>query len=259
MANKLEALTEFFNAPLDDIAEIFHYNEENKVILRGDESTFYAKYPRTVSYLNSTLAQKRRDKRTPFEFARDLIINWLLEDYIAFKLSTIGYRTNYNSHDRNRQIISDKVTADPDLKMLIEGRWVPIEVQADYSSWVSNGGSLSIKEWKYNTIVKQNAMLMQVDVPKKSFCLIPTNQLLNPSRTGINHGMGDKPVYIFDNLNLVFSPFDTKMENAPLHTYIPTAITAEKVTERLTPTEVKKYKKRDVVTVSTTFVKSSLF
>lgn len=253
-----EKLVKFFNAPLEDLADIFHYNEENKVILRGDETTFYAKYPKTVAYLTSRDSKFRMDKRTPFEFCYDLVMNWLMEDYIAFKLSTIGFRTNYGSHDRNREIISTKVTTDPDLMMYIDNQWVPIEVQSDYSGWVSSGKSLAIKEGKYNTILRKKAMLLQICVNNKSFCLIPTDRLLKPSRRAPNPRMGDKMMVYFDNLNLVFSPFDNSNVNNGTHTYIPTASTAEKVTERLTPLPPK-YRKKDTIVVNTNMVKNELF
>ena len=140
----------------------------------------------------------------------------------------------------------------------VDGNWIPIEVQADYSGWVSGGGSLSIKEGKYNTMMRKNAMLMQICIPTKSFCLIPNNQLRHPSRTWINSKMGNKKMVSFDNLSLVFSPFDTREIKGDTHMYIPTENASAMVTERLTPLPPK-YRKRDVVEVSTKYIKSDLW
>ena len=258
MDKKTDALTNFFNSSLLDLADFLHYNEENKVILRGDATTFYTKYPKTVAYLNGKDASFRRDNRNPYEFCYNLIINWLIEDYMGIKLSTLGYKTNYNAHDRNREIISKGVTTDPDLRVFIDNRWVPIEIQSDYSGWVQNGGTLCIKEGKYKNLIKKNAMLLQISIPNKSFCLIPTNKLLNPTRRGANPGMGNKMCVYFDNLNLVFSPFDNQVKKTDTITYIPTATTAEKITERLTPTP-NRHRKRDTVVVSTKMLKTELF
>lgn len=258
MQDRTSLLTQFFNTPIDSLAEIFHYNEENRLILSGDEKTFYAKYPKTVAFLNGSGAMFRMDKRTPFEFCYNLVMNWLLEDYVAFRLSNIGFETKYGAHDRNRSIVSRRVTTDPDILIKVDGAWVPIEVQADYSGWVSNGGALSIKEGKYRTLMSQKAMLMQICVATKSFCLIPSSQLTSPSRIWNNEKMGGKRMVAFDNLNLTFSPFDNREIKGGTHTYIPNENTAARVTERLTPLP-QKYRKREVVEVSTKYIKPDLW
>ena len=69
MDYKGKALESFFDTTILDVAERFHYSEENMTVLSGNEALFYEKYPDTVKWIKSN-ALYRKDNRTPFQFAQ---------------------------------------------------------------------------------------------------------------------------------------------------------------------------------------------
>ena len=253
--NTRKSLSEFFNTSLEDIAEKFHYSEENLTVIRGDEALFYAKYPKTVAHLNKRDTKWRADNRTPFEFAQALVTNWLLEDFLALKLSTLGYRTNFNAPDRNRELSIDRVNSTPDLKMFIDGEWVPVEVKADYSGYAHNRGTIMLKASNYDAVLKCKASILFVDVPNKKFIVIPPTMLSGARYIPSFAKFGGKSVYEIDVSSLVFSPLDRSLNTDTIMLKIPTGVPARKISERLSvqPNRGK------TVMIPTGMVKTSLF
>lgn len=255
---KYQMLANFFNAPLVEIAEKFHYSEENLTVLSGDKATFYAKYPRTVKWLTED-GSYRADKRDTFEFATNLVRSWLLEDYLALKLSTLGFRTNFNGSDKNRRLeCQGGVKADPDLKMFIDGVWRNVEVVADYSESWKKYGTLTLRDKKYPKLLKSNSMLLAIDIKNKSFALIPINLTTKVRYIDKFFGFGGKPAYQMDISEVVFSPLDTEISGMGTFTFTPPHVATSKVTERLTPQNTSVPKKMKCV-MSTELVKLSLF
>lgn len=255
MGMNAKVLSEFFNAPLEDIAEKFHYSEENMTIIRGDEALFYAKYPKTVAHMRKKDTQWRADNRTPFEFAQNLVMNWLLEDFLALKLSTLGYRTNFNAPDRKREVAIGNVSSTPDLKIFIDGVWTPIEVKADYSGTATTRGTMVLKEGNYKTSLKLKSAILYVDVRNRKFVIIPPSMLLGAKFIPKFAPFGGKAVYEIDTKSLTFSPLDVQLNIDATVLRIPTDSVAKKITDRLASCSSS----RKTIAIPTNMVKTSLF
>ncbi len=79
-------LEKLFGKDLVTIATKLGYSKENILILKGDIDTLKEEYPQIIERLNS--CEHNRDKRDIMTYAKDLVCNWILEDYI-FRLSKI--------------------------------------------------------------------------------------------------------------------------------------------------------------------------
>lgn len=219
MDYKGKALESFFDTTILDVAERFHYSEENMTVLSGNEALFYEKYPDTVKWIKSN-ALYRKDNRTPFQFAQNMVRSWLVEDYLALNFSSMGVRTLLNAHDRDRKIVSDRgVTAEPDLRILINGSWEGVEVVCDYGSHTKYYNTIPLRDNKYPMLLSSRAFVLVVDVQDKSFAVVPVNATTKVSYRSKFEKFGGKPAYILDVPGLVFSTLSTILSQVKKYNY----------------------------------------
>jgi len=161
--------------------------------------------PKQEQYLKSTLTNAHAiDKRTPLEMAKNLVVNWLLEDAIVevfnnYILDT-GLTIYNNGNDANRQF-SKKATENPDFVITDENDNIVsfIELKADYSGFVSKNKIVDLRDNGYENLRKHNGYLLVIDFANQVFYFdsiynLPAEHINNPS-------WGGKPCYRVDISN----------------------------------------------------------
>jgi len=153
-------------------------------------------------YLNSTLTNAHAmDNRTPLEMAKNLVVNWLLEDAIVEVFNNdildSGLTIYPNGNDANRQF-SKRATEDPDFVITDENDNIIsfIELKADYSGFVSNAKSVDLRDNGYENLRKHNGYLLVIDFANQVFYF---DSIYNLQAQHINNpNWNGKPCYRVD-------------------------------------------------------------
>ena len=170
-----------------------------------------------TNLINNTLTQKQRqylestltnahaiDKRTPIEMAKNLVVNWLLEDAIVeiFNNDVLdtGLTIYPNGNDANRQF-SKRATEDPDFVITDENDNIVsfIELKADYSGFVSKNKVVDLRDNGYDNLRKHNGYLLVIDFANQVFYF---DSIYNLQAQHINNpAWNNKPAYRLDISN----------------------------------------------------------
>jgi len=150
-------------------------------------------------YLEKTLTNVHiMDNRDKTEFAKNLVVNWLLEDAIVeiFNNDVLdtGLTIYPNGNDANRQF-SKRATEDPDFVITDENDNIVsfIELKADYSGFVSKNKFVDLRDNGFENLRKHNGYLLVIDFANQVFYFdsiynLPAQHINNPA-------WNNKPAY----------------------------------------------------------------
>jgi len=157
-------------------------------------------------YLEKTLTNVHiMDNRDKTEFAKNLLVNWLLEDAIVeifnnFIFAGSDLSMYYNGNDAERKF-SKRAREDPDFVIIDKNENVVsfIELKADYSGFVTNAKSVDLRDNGYETLRKYAGYLLVIDFANQVFYFdsiynLPAQHINNPAWNG-------KPAYRTDLSN----------------------------------------------------------
>jgi len=130
------------------------------------------------NYLNEKLNLSHlRDRRTPVEYACDLILGWVIEDGIVDILNSLKIKSELNSADRNRKFLK-KPKSSSDLKIKNhQGKTILIELVKDYTSYWSRNGSIELRDNKYNNLKNENSILLGIDFKNNEFFIMKIDEI----------------------------------------------------------------------------------
>lgn len=128
-------------------------------------------------YVKSLLetAYHRRDNRSSLEYACDLMIGWVLEDCIVELLNMEGYETILNSADRDRKILT-KPKADSDLKIMVDGEEILIELVNDFKGYWKRNNKVDLRDNKYANLKDENSLLLGIDYKYSEFFILDVSK-----------------------------------------------------------------------------------
>jgi hypothetical protein len=131
-----------------------------------------------------------KDKRTYYEYATDLILGWVLEDFIVDKIKTIC-KVKINSKDSNREFLNYGISTTSDL--LLENN-VNLEIMQNYSEFWKKYQVLHLRDNKYNNLKKEKSFLLGIDFHQNKIIFI---DISTSNSTYINEHIayGNKPAY----------------------------------------------------------------
>jgi len=132
--------------------------------------------PAQEQYLEKTLKNPHAmDNRDRTEFAKNLVVNWLLEDAIVkifnkYVLAGSDLRMYYNGNDADRKF-SKRATEDPDFVIIDENGDVVsyVELKADYSGFVSTNKAVDLRDNGYEMLRKYAGYLLVIDFANQVF------------------------------------------------------------------------------------------
>jgi len=162
--------------------------------------------PTQEDYLKNVLTNVHAmDNRTQIEFAKNLVVNWLLEDAIVeifnnFIFAGSDLAMYYNGNDADRKF-SKRASENPDFAITDENENVVsfIELKADYSGFVTNAKSVDLRDNGFDNLRKHNGYLLVIDFENQVFYFesiynLPAQHINNPAWNG-------KPAYRLDISN----------------------------------------------------------
>ena len=177
-----------------------HYLKDVVYILKGEEENLKKRYPDT--YENILSCRYHRDRRTPLEYALDLVLGWIMEDFLVESLIDNGMDVKLTGTDIKRQILpASEVTAKPDIIIGVNGKTYIFDVLQDYTGFWTKTGKCHLRDDKFQSIVSKNnsdtkSGVIGIDLLNKK-CFI---KLLNSNTQDVKYiyrhrPYGYKPAY----------------------------------------------------------------
>lgn len=190
--NSFEAIEDFFGKKPVVLAQELHYSEENLLILEMNKKEIMRKYNQTFQNILSNFYAK--DTRNEMEYARDIVVNWLLEDYCLQLFKEWGYKTTLSGADKGRKILSCKATSNEcDFKLKKNRKKCNIELQVNYTGFWIREGLADLRDSKYRSIIEHESSILFISIPEKKFILTRLDSL-HSEYCKLHHAY-KKPVY----------------------------------------------------------------
>jgi len=200
MSKIYDSLSVFLSISLYDLAIKYNYSEENLLILSENENLLKEKYPDV--YKNILSCTHNRDKRTPFQYAKDLVSSWLFEDYLINEIKSHGYSLQLSGKDKERKILSNSnVGANSDMQFNYNNKSLKIEIINDYTGFWKKTGKLHLRDQKFKKMQLENSLLLAISIDDKSYALIPINEKTKAKYINNHKPFGFKPAYELDIKN----------------------------------------------------------
>lgn len=94
---------------------------------------FRNKLSKDLDYILSS-CKHNRDRRSNLEYGKELILGWILEDYIINLLENKEeVNVSKTGSDAQRQLLSkNKVSSTPDLQLKVRNKLVDVEIIVDF-------------------------------------------------------------------------------------------------------------------------------
>lgn len=159
-----EALSNYFEKPLVDMAKDFGYDESNILILKGKEDELKNRFPD----IYKSLDPKRHESggRPPIEYGRNIVSSWLFEDYLLENLKNDSFTISLAGADKNRLILPPgKTSAKSDYVIkMSDGRMMAIELATDFTDYVYKNHILDLRDNKFPRLKKEGGLLLVVTI-----------------------------------------------------------------------------------------------
>ena len=110
-----------------------------------------------------------RDSRDSIRYAQDIILNWILEDYVFINSKRIlGVQLHLNGTDKDRNFLPEtKIGSDADFYFEHNCRKVYLEMVTNFTDFWTRTGKLHLRGKKYNKLVNSGTKLLAVDLYSK--------------------------------------------------------------------------------------------
>mgnify|MGYP007069843879 CR=1 FL=1 len=188
-------LPDFFGRSLVAVAKEHNYSEANILILEGKLDELKASFPGV--YYNLTTCSHHRDRRTPLEYAQDLVASWLFEDYVCEGLNINGLRIRKAGADSNRAILANsRVSSSSDTIVSCEGAVErKLEIMTDYGSYWSRYGCIDLRDGKYQGLCNSASLFLGFSTDDKKYILMDFSKAVNEKYIPSHYPYGGKPAY----------------------------------------------------------------
>jgi hypothetical protein len=182
------------------------YSKTNLAILRGDFDWVMQNDPEQYACIQS--CNYLRDKRTPFEYARDIAASWLFEDYFLNELSkTESFETFLDGADKQRKFLTGKKTsAKSDYKIRRGGVEKKLELMTDYKGYWRKNKVIDLRDDKFNKLCAENSLFVGVSISTNEF-FVTDFKNLNTKHIDSHFLYGGKPVTQISTSEIEFLPF----------------------------------------------------
>jgi len=188
-SNIYNKLSELYKIPLVKVAQELKYSEPNILILQQRFSDLKAKHSQIWSNISSCV--HNADRRSPEEYALDLVSSWVFEDTIL-KYGSKHLNLHLNGSDKNREILfNKKVSSASDF--LLGSRH--LELINSYTKYWKIQKQIDLRDNKYKKLKAKNALLLCVDVYCKNFFILDLKKDIVFKHIESHEFYGGKPAY----------------------------------------------------------------
>lgn len=180
-----------FDAKLDLVIDLLNDNDINihKLISEYQDAPLVSKLlgldttitQQDLNDLEEKLAgnEHHKDFRDTVSFARNLIVNWLIEDAIVIIAERNGLEVNHTGKDGKRELLQGwRATSDPDLEFTMKESKLWVEVianfpTANFDSYWEQTGEFDLRDYKLKSLKEkaktQKTIVLGINVKQKKF------------------------------------------------------------------------------------------
>lgn len=164
-------LQDFFGVSLVEKADEFGYSLDNLLILKGKMDTLKEECPDI--YNNIYSCDHNRDKRSPEQYAKDLVASWLFEDYLLSMIDNQYFSVSLAGADKDRHILAKtNVKSDSDFVISKNGISIRLELATDYYNYWHTFGCIDLRDDKFIKLKATGSILLGVSILDKTFFLL---------------------------------------------------------------------------------------
>lgn len=158
-------------------------------------------------YLQSVCSIPNRDSRTPQEYAKELVIGWLIEDATEALFARYGMNLKKSGSDKNREFLSEgMVTAETDYKIHFNDQIRHMEFAHDYTGHWQRTGSIDLRHNKHNHLKENEALLFCMSTTDMQAAIFDYSDVVDAVQE--MHPVYQKPVMSIKNVADRFMPLD---------------------------------------------------
>lgn len=129
--------------------------------------------PEQTQYIQTVCDLPHKDWRTPTQYARDLVITWLLEDLTQTLLTQHKIPNRKNGADQNRQFLPPQnITPHSDLQILYNNQTRNLETIYDHTQHWNRTNQIDLRLQKHQHLTNQNAILLAIDTQNLTATII---------------------------------------------------------------------------------------
>lgn len=150
------------------------YPESTRKVMSNEFHRLEKEHPHTIRKLNS--CKYNMDTRTIEQYARDLSVAWVVEDYARKVMGHFsGYKILNSGGDSNREFQSTgRVSSAADFVMVgDDGEKISIEFITDYHGYYSKNGFFHLRNNKLPNLLKEakkrRVMILSMNLKDKTF------------------------------------------------------------------------------------------
>ena len=153
---------------LSELATRLGYPEDTIALLASEnEGEFKKKYWNTYRTLLS--CQQQKDTRTPFEYGKDIVSMWLLEDIAIAQLKEHGVNAERYGVDKERKVLNGKdVTGKSDFLVVDGDKELKIEFVTDFTRFWEKANKIDFRNKKYNNIIENGSILFGISFDSRN-------------------------------------------------------------------------------------------
>lgn len=203
-------LSGFFPSSLVERAKQAGYDDDNILILQGDEVSLKTDHRQTYNNILSCI--HNRDSRLPMEYARDLVASWLFEDFLIEMINESGMQAHSNGADKQRKILpGSKVLAKSDIIVSYGGKEKQLELMNDYKGYWQKYGRIDLRDDKYLELVKTTSLFLGISLANSgslhNYILLDFSQEIPATYIPSHRPYGGKPAYSIQVTKDLLIPF----------------------------------------------------
>ncbi|HIZ87814.1 MAG TPA: hypothetical protein IAC03_06620 [Candidatus Coprenecus pullistercoris] len=175
-------------------AQEYNYPASSVCILSGNELELQQKFPETYANLQS--CKHNRDRRTPFEYGRDLVASWLFEDFLMESLSNAGLIVSGAGADKNREVLpATKVSSSSDCIVSYNGKTRLLELMSDYNGYWAKYGKMELRDAKFQKMKNSASLFLGISTIDNKYILLDMNKEFESTFIPSYSLYGHKPAY----------------------------------------------------------------
>lgn len=164
----IEAVFAQWGMTLYEVADTFGYSEVNKAILLATDIDDLIQYRDLISKALSL--EHNKDNRTTLEFLKEMVANWLIEDYIKQLLEYAGFTVNRDGSDCNREFqYNGEIRTNSDFILTKDGITRNVELQVSFTDYWNRVGEVFLRDNKFEHLYSRGDILLLVDFNNFTF------------------------------------------------------------------------------------------
>lgn len=158
-----------------------------------------------------TCKHNKDKSRSWIRYCQDIVIGWVIEDYLFQLLTKLGYKVWMNGVDKERRFSQGKdITGATDFIIEMWGTRYQCEMISDWSGYWGNEGHGHLRDNKLPNLIQLSVdsfvMLLCVDIRNQRYGFLEIEPT-TPSRKHTVKAWGDKVVHDTDIPKSIFRKF----------------------------------------------------